>query len=395
MKNRIKRAIVVVLDGAGVGYLPDAADFDDEGANTLGNVAKYCGGLHLPNMERLGLGHLTEIEGVEPSSNALGAFGKSIEASKGKDTTVGHWEIGGVILGKAFPTYFHGFPKTVVDSLEKRTGRKVLGNKPASGTEIIDELGQEQMKTGAWIVYTSADSVFQIASHQDTIPLDELYEACETALEICSRHAPVARVIARPYRGPGQGSFFRTIDRRDFSVPPPEPTVLDKLKGARLDVVAVGKIKSIFAGRGITDSRGVNRNNLDGVEKTIQALKEDSRGIVFTNLVDFDMVYGHRRDPHGYKNALEEFDAHLPRIMGHTRSDDILILTADHGCDPTFKGTDHTREYAPILVYGKNVKRNIDLGTRGTLADIAHTIEELVLGNKKAGSFAEEILDPS
>ncbi|WP_321307995.1 phosphopentomutase [Marinifilum fragile] len=391
MIPKIERATIVVLDSAGVGYLPDAEEFGDVGSNTIGNIAKHCGGISLPNMQKLGLGNIIDIDGVEPENNVNGAYGKAAEASKGKDTTTGHWEIAGVKLEKAFPTYTNGFSEETIKLFEERTGRKVMANKPASGTAILDEYGDEQMKTGNWIVYTSADPVFQIAAHEEVIPLEELYRACEIALEICSEHEPVARVIARPYLGSGKGNFTRTPNRHDYSVTPPQPTVLDRLKENGLDVIGIGKTKDIFAGQGITDSRGTNKDNVDGIEKTLVALEEDSKGLIFTNLVDFDMVYGHRRNPVGYKDALEEFDKYLPQIQEKLKEDEILILTADHGCDPTYKGTDHTREYIPLMVYGKQIKQNVNLGTRTTFADIAATIEELLLGNKIEGSFAKDL----
>jgi phosphopentomutase len=391
MIPKIERATIVILDSAGVGYLPDAEEFGDIGSNTIGNIAKHCGGISLPNMQKLGLGNITPIEGVEPTDNANGAFGKAAEVSKGKDTTTGHWEIAGVKLEKAFPTYSNGFSEKTIRLFEERTGRKVMANKPASGTAILDEYGNEQIRTGNWIVYTSADPVFQIAAHEEVIPLEELYKACEIALEICSEYEPVARVIARPYLGNGKGNFTRTPNRHDYSVTPPQPTVLDRLKENGLDVIGIGKTKDIFAGQGITESRGTNKHNVDGIEKTLIALDEDSKGLIFTNLVDFDMVYGHRRNPEGYKAALEEFDRYLPKIQEKLKDDEILILTADHGCDPTYKGTDHTREYIPLMVYGKNIKQNVNLGIRTSFADIAATIEELLLGNKIEGSFAEDL----
>jgi len=391
MIPRIERATIVVLDSAGVGELPDAADFGDVGSNTFGNIAKHCDGISLPNMQKLGLGNLTDIKGVEPTKNTLGAYGKAAEAAKGKDTTTGHWEITGVAIDKPFPTYSNGFSDEVIRIFEERTGRKVMANKPASGTAILDEYGEEQMKTGNWILYTSADPVFQLAAHEEVIPLDELYKACEIALEICTKLAPVARVIARPYLGSGKGNFARTINRHDYSVTPPRATMLDRLLENKLDVIGVGKISDIFAGQGISDSRGTNKDNNDGVAKTLKALEEDTKGLIFTNLVDFDMTYGHRRNPEGYKAALEEFDKQLPEIQNRLKDDEILILTADHGCDPTYKGTDHTREYIPVLVYGKNIKTNIDLGTRTTFADIAATIEELLLGTQSEGSFAKDL----
>lgn len=391
MIPKIKRATIIVLDSAGVGYLPDASEFGDTGSNTIGNIAKHCGGMNLPNMQKMGLGNITEIEGVSPTKNAIGAYGKAAEASKGKDTTTGHWEISGVKLERAFPTYTNGFSEKTIKLFEERTGRKVMANKPASGTAILDEYGDEQLKTGDWIVYTSADPVFQIAAHEEKIPLEELYEACKIALEICSEHEPVARVIARPYLGSGKGNFARTSNRHDYSVTPPAETLLDRLKANGMDVVGVGKTKDIFAGQGITDSKGTNKDNIDGINKTIEALKEDTSGLIFTNLVDFDMLFGHRRNPEGYKAALEEFDQRLPEIMENLNNDEILILTADHGCDPTYKGTDHTREYIPVLVYGKKLKQNVNLGIRSTFADIASTIEELVLGTKSEGSFAKDL----
>lgn len=389
--SKIKRVTIIVLDSAGVGYLPDAGDFGDIGANTLGNTSRYCGGLQLPNLQRLGLGNLTKIHGVEPATEALGGFGKAQQASKGKDTTTGHWEIAGLIIENSFPTYPDGFPRQVIDLFERQTGRKVMGNKPASGTEIIKELGEEQLKNGAWIVYTSADSVFQVAAHEEKIPLHELYEACELALKICTEYAPAARVIARPFTGSNKADFARTFNRHDFALTPPAPTILDKLKIAGLEVIGVGKIKDIFANQGITKSMGNNRDNLDGIKKTIIALEKDTRGLIFTNLVDFDMLFGHRRNPSGYHMAMMEFDDYLPEIMENLKEEEVLIITADHGCDPTFKGTDHTREYIPILVYGKHIRKNINLGIRSTFADIAATLEELLLGKKTQGSFAKEI----
>ncbi|WP_320047066.1 phosphopentomutase [uncultured Ilyobacter sp.] len=389
--KKIERATIIVLDSAGVGYLPDAAEFGDIGADTFGNISKECGGLNIPNLEKMGIGNLTEINGADKIKNTIGAYGKAAEKAKGKDTTTGHWEIAGVIGDKPFPTYPDGFPEEVLKELEKRTGRKILCNKPYSGTAVIDEYGEEQLKTGAWIVYTSADPVLQIAANEEIIPLEKLYRACETALEICMEKSPVARVIARPYVGRARGEFERTSNRHDYSVKPPRATLLDKLKSAGKDVVAIGKISDIFAGEGITDTRGTNHNDKDGILKTITALKEDSKGLIFTNLVDFDMKFGHRRDPQGYKEAIEQFDRYLPEIMENMKDDEILIVTADHGCDPTYQGTDHTREYIPILVYGKEVKGGVDLGIRRTFGDIAATLEELLLGNSAEGSFAKDL----
>ena len=388
--EKLERVTVIVLDSVGIGELPDAAEFGDAGSNTLGHIAEASNGIALPNMEKLGLGNLTDIIGVPKTSSPQGAYGKANEASKGKDTTTGHWEIGGVILEKPFPTYPNGFPKVVLDEIEKRTGRKILCNMPYSGTDVLDDFGDEQLETGAWILYTSADPVLQIAAHEEKIPLKELYETCKIALEICGEHSPVARVIARPYIGSGKGNFKRPSYSHDYSIVPPKDTILDKIKASDLDVIAIGKTSDIFSGKGITESKGTNKDNKDGIIKTIHALKDDTKGLIFTNLVDFDMLYGHRRNVKGYKDALEEFDNYLPEIISNLKDKEILIITADHGCDPTYKGTDHTREYIPILVYGKGIK-NVDLGIRSTFADIAATIEELLLGNKVEGSFAKEL----
>lgn len=389
--KKISRATVIVLDSAGVGYLPDADKYGDVGSNTFGNIAKECGTLELAHMGSLGLGNLTEIAGTPAVKAAKGAYGRAAEKATGKDTTTGHWEIAGVIGEKPFPTYPEGFPAEMLAEFERRTGRKVLCNKPYSGTAVLDDYGQEQLDTGAWIVYTSADPVFQIAAHEEHIPLEELYNACKIALEICGEMSPVARVIARPYVGPGAGEFARTSNRHDYSVLPPAKTILDKVMDAGLETIAIGKTSDIFAGQGVTDSRGTNEDNKDGILKTIAALKEDTKGLIFTNLVDFDMKFGHRRNAAGYKEALEEFDSYMPEIMENLKEDEILILTADHGCDPTYAGTDHTREYVPILVWGKNIKENVDLGTRTTFADIAATLEELLLGKEAEGSFAKDL----
>ncbi|MBC2855955.1 MAG: phosphopentomutase [Cetobacterium sp.] len=390
--NKIERATIIVLDSAGVGFMPDAAEFGDVGSNTLGNIALACGGLNVSNMEDLGLGNITEILGVSRVEKSLGAYGKANEQSKGKDTTTGHWEIAGIVPEKPFPTYPNGFPEETLKEIEKRTGRKILCNLPYSGTAVLDDYGDEQMKTGDWIVYTSADPVLQIAAHEDIISLDELYKACKIALEVCKEYSPVARVIARPYVGSGKGHFVRTAHRHDYSVLPPKDTMLNRIEEAGLSVIGIGKTSDIFAGVGVTDDRGTNKDNLDGILKTIKALQEKSKGLIFTNLVDFDMKYGHRRDPKGYKLALEEFDEYLPQIMENMGDNEILIITADHGCDPTFSGTDHTREYIPIMVYGKTMKSGVNLGTRTSFTDIAATVEELLLGKTDLKtSFAKEI----
>ncbi|MGL6063824.1 MAG: phosphopentomutase [Fusobacteriaceae bacterium] len=391
--KKIERATIIVLDSLGVGESPDSKLYGDEGSNTLGNIALATGGLTLPNMQKLGLGNIIEILGVPRVVNSTGCYGKAQEKAQGKDTTTGHWEIAGIIPEKAFPTYANGFSEKVIKLIEEKTGRKVLCNLPYSGTEVLDDYGDEQIKSGAWILYTSADPVLQIAAHEEHISLEELYSACKIALEICKEHSPVARVIARPYIGTGKGNFSRTSGRHDYSVLPPKESMLDRIKNSGLEVVGIGKTSDIFAGVGITSQKGTNKDNLDGILKTIAALKEDTKGLIFTNLVDFDMKYGHRRDPKGYKLALEEFDKYLPEIIENLKEEEILILTADHGCDPTYKGTDHTREYIPLLVYGKNLKSGVNLGVRESFADIAATIETLLLGKTNlSGSFAEEIL---
>ena len=388
--EKMERVTLIVLDSVGVGELPDAHEFGDVGSNTLGHIAEKSNGIALPNMGELGLGNLTEVQGVPKNDNPKGAYGKAIEASKGKDTTTGHWEISGVILEKPFPSYPNGFPQIILDKIEEKTGRKIICNKPYSGTEVIKDFGEEQMETGAWIVYTSADPVLQIAANEEIIPLQELYDVCKYALEICEELSPIARVIARPFVGKDKESFKRTSNRHDYSILPPKETVLDRLKASNLDVIGIGKTSDIFSGKGITESRGTNKDNKDGILKTISALKEDIKGLIFTNLVDFDMLYGHRRDIEGYKNALEEFDNYLPEIIENMKEKEVLIITADHGCDPAFKGTDHTREYIPILVYGKGVKP-VNLGIRSTFADIAATVEELLTGTVNGNSFAKDL----
>ncbi|MEG0069365.1 phosphopentomutase [Cetobacterium sp.] len=390
--EKIERVTLIVLDSAGVGALPDAKEFGDEGTNTMANIALSTGGLNLKNMESLGLGNITEILGVDRNEEAKGAFGKALELSKGKDTTTGHWEIAGIVQEKAFPTYPNGFPEKTIKAIEEATGRKVICNLPYSGTDVLDVYGEEQLATGAWIIYTSADPVLQIAANEELIPLEELYSACKKALEICNELSPVARVIARPYIGKKAGEFTRTSNRHDYSVEPPVESMLDRIKNSGLDVIGIGKTSDIFAGVGLTESRGTNKDNLDGILKTIEELKKDSKGIIFTNLVDFDMKFGHRRDPKGYKLALEEFDNYLPEIISNLKENEVLILTADHGCDPTYRGSDHTREYIPILVYGKNLKENVDLGIQTGFSTIAATIEELLLDKTNLnGSFADKI----
>lgn len=371
----INRVILFIMDSVGIGALPDAKNFGDVGANTLGNIAINEGGINLPNLQRLGLGNIDNIVGVESIESPLGAFGRSLEVSNGKDTTTGHWELAGLHLTEPFKTFPKGFPKDIIDTLENKIGRKTLGNKPASGTAILDELGEEHMSTGYPIVYTSADSVLQIAAHEEIIPLEELYEICKIAREIMMGDNAVARIIARPFVGT-PGSFTRTHNRRDYSLNPTGDTVLDIAKREGLDVIAIGKIEDIFNGKGITEAVHTI-DNMDGIDKTIEYIQKSSKGIIFTNLVDFDSKYGHRRDPKGYKEALENLDMRIPEILDSMNDDDIIIFTADHGNDPTYKGSDHTREYIPIVIYGNKIKQNVNIGTRKSFADIAATISDI------------------
>lgn len=374
--SEIKRVIIIVLDSVGVGELPDAGKYGDEGSNTLGNTARAVGGLNMPNFERLGLGNIIEIEGVPTVSNPEAFFGKMAEVSAGKDTTTGHWEMMGLHLDKPFPTFPHGFPAEVMEPFEKAIGRGTLGNKAASGTGIIDELGEEHIKTGKPIIYTSADSVFQIAAHEDVIPVDELYKMCEIARRILQGPYAVGRVIARPFIGT-PGNFTRTHRRRDFSLRPLTKTVLDYVKEAGYPVYAVGKISEIFAGQGITGSIHTE-SNLHGVDMTLKAMDEQNNGIIFTNLVDFDSQWGHRNNPEGYAKGLEVVDARLPEIMDKLRLEDVLFITADHGCDPTTPSTDHSREYVPVLVFGKSLQRPVPLGIRKTFSDLGKTVADLL-----------------
>ncbi len=373
----MKRAIIIVLDSVGIGELPDAADYGDEGSNTLVNIKKAKPDMNLKNMCDLGLGNIDgeEIALLGKVDTAKGCFAKMAERSIGKDTTTGHWEMAGVITEKPFPTFTkNGFPKELMDKFEKAISTKTLGNYAASGTEIIKVLGAEHMKTGYPIVYTSADSVFQIAAHEEVISVAKLYEICQKAREILTGEWGVARVIARPFVGT-EGNFTRTKNRKDFSLPPTGTTILDLAKQKGQTVVAIGKIEDIFEHRGMTITDHTT-NNVDGIEKTIQYLKKDFEGILFTNLVDYDMIYGHRNDVEGYKNALVYFDQKLPEILQALKEDDILFITADHGCDPTTASTDHSREYVPLLVYGKNIKQNVNLGIRNTFADLGQTVSD-------------------
>ena len=390
----MKRAVWIVLDSAGIGALPDAAAYGDEGSNTFVNIKKAVPSLFLPHMIALGLGNIQgkEISLLGHTNTPLGAFGKMAEASQGKDTTTGHWEMAGVITKTPFPTFTDtGFPPEVMHRLEEETGLGFLGNIAASGTEIIQRLGDEHLKTGYPIVYTSADSVFQIAAHESLFPPEKLYALCETARNILTGPYGVARVIARPFTGT-YGNYVRTKNRRDFSLPPTGVTVLDLCADAGLTVASVGKIEDIFAQRGIT-RRDHATNNSQAIECTLRFLQEDFPGLIFTNLVDFDMVYGHRNDPVGYARALEAFDAALPNIMAAMKKEDVLFLTADHGCDPTTASTDHSREYVPLLIYGNEIRSNVDLGIRSTFADLEKTIcEGLGLKNSLPGeSFRKDI----
>jgi len=383
---------LVVLDGVGVGALPDAHRYSDEGSNSVGNTARAVGGLHLPHLGALGLGHLTDIVGVPPHPAPAGAYGRMAERSPGKDTTTGHWELAGIVLSQPFPTYPDGFPPEVIEPFERRIGRRVLGNRPASGTVIIEELGAEHMRTGRPIVYTSADSVFQIAAHEDVIPLDELYGMCRIARELLQGRHGVGRVIARPFVGE-PGRFRRTANRRDFSLPPPAPTILDHLTEAGWAVTAVGKIDDIFVGRGIGRHYPA-ANNEEAVDGLLRALAENPEpGLFFVNCVDFDTLWGHRNDPEGYAAALEAFDRRLPEIQGALGPDDALLLVGDHGCDPTTPSTDHSREYTPLLVWGGPIRSGVHLGTRDTFADVAATIAAWFgVANPGPGrSFADEV----
>ncbi|HHW23505.1 MAG TPA: phosphopentomutase [Clostridiaceae bacterium] len=380
MQMLVDKVILMVLDSVGIGELPDAANYGDCGCNTLKHIAEACGGIHVPNMCALGLGKIAGVDYLKVPGNIIGCYGRMTEASAGKDTITGHWEIAGVVLNKGFPTYPDGFPAEIIDSFEKKTGRKVLGNVAASGTEIIRQLGEMHIKTGRPIVYTSADSVFQIAAHEDIIDICELYHMCSIARDILVGENSVGRVVARPFKG-DTGNFRRTSNRRDFALEPVSDTILDAMSDAGLKVWAVGKTEDIFSGRGITYSVHT-KDNMHGVDETIKCIREKGRGLVFTNLVDFDMLYGHRNDPEGYKKALEDFDMRLPEIMSAMGENDLLIITADHGCDPVFRGTDHTREYVPLLIYGRNAEKDIDLGTRENFCDIACTISDMFSLNK-------------
>ncbi|WP_411747692.1 phosphopentomutase [Psychrobacillus psychrotolerans] len=387
--SKFKRIHVIVMDSVGIGEAPDANVFGDVGSHTIGHIAEKMNGLHMPQMEQLGLGNIDDIQGIKHVAAPTAYFVKMQEASVGKDTMTGHWEIMGLNIDTPFKVYPNGFPDELISQLEEKTGRKVIGNKPASGTEILDELGEEHMKTGAIIVYTSADPVLQIAAHEEIIPLEELYRICEIARELTlSEEFLVGRIIARPFIGE-PGKFARTSNRHDYALKPFGRTAMNELSDAGLDVIAIGKINDIYNGEGITSTERT-KDNMDGMDKFIATLDKDFTGISFLNLVDFDALFGHRRDPLGYGKALEEFDVRLNEVLPKLTEEDLLIITADHGNDPTMPGTDHTREYVPLIVYSPQFKEVKELPLRNTFADIGATISEN-FGVKKP-QFGESFL---
>ena len=390
--GKINQAIIVVLDSVGIGDAPDVETFGDQGSDTLGNTARAVNGLHLPNLARLGLGNLGDFQGVPKTPSPTGAYGRLTEVSAGKDTTTGHWELAGVSSPIPFPTFPDGFPQSFITEFEQKVGRKTIGNYPASGTEIIEKLGEHHMKTGDLIVYTSGDSVFQIAAHEDIVPIKELYWICDTARTMLTGDLAVARVIARPFVGAAP-NFKRTENRRDFSLTPPRSTILDQLKSAGYMVAGVGKIEDIFAHRGLTVSNHTG-NNLTTIDGTIEFIKTRTPGLIFANLVDFDALYGHRNNPQGYAQALETFDGRLPAILEAMTDSDILFITADHGNDPTTPSTDHSRERVPLLIAGGPIKPNTPIGTRASFADLAATLAILfgVAGTGEGHEFAGTIL---
>ncbi|WP_209122483.1 phosphopentomutase [Alkalihalobacillus sp. BA299] len=372
---RFKRIFIIVMDSVGIGEAPDAAKFNDEGSDTLGHIAEHMNGLHVPNMEKLGLGNIREIKGVAKANKPMAHYGKMQEASNGKDTMTGHWEIMGLNIQEPFLTFPDGFPKDLIEKIEDLTGRKVIGNKVASGTEIIKELGQEHVDTGGLIVYTSADSVLQIAAHEEVVPIEELYDICKKVRELTmdSKYM-VGRIIARPFIGEG-GNWQRTANRHDYALKPFGRTVMNELVDAQFDSVAIGKISDIFDGEGITKSIRTTSND-DGMDKLLESMKMDFTGISFLNLVDFDANFGHRRDPKGYGRAIEAFDYQLAGVLEKLAKDDLLIITADHGNDPLHHGTDHTREYVPLLVYYKDIEDGKNLSIRTTFADVGATVAD-------------------
>ena len=389
----MKRVILIVLDSVGIGELPDAKFFNDKGSHTLDNTFNACKGLNLPNLKKLGLGNIEGVNSLGKEKCVKGSFGKAMEKSMGKDTITGHWEIAGVITKTPLKTYPNGFPEDIIEEFkEKAKVEGVLGNKVASGTEIIKELGKEHIKTKYPIVYTSADSVFQIAAHEEVIPLDKLYDMCKKAREFLVGDKIIGRVIARPFIGK-EGNFTRTSNRHDYALDPFSKTILDYIKENNMEVKSVGKIKDIFNSKGITEGIST-KSNMDGVDKTLNFMKEDFSGLIFTNLVEFDMNFGHRNDAIGYGKALEDFDNRMEEIFNAMKKEDILIITADHGCDPTTLSTDHSREYIPILVYGENIKENINIGVQSSFSNIGKTIlDYLSIDNSIYGkSFLKEIL---
>lgn len=388
----MKKAIVIILDGVGIGNAPDAKVYNDEGSNTLGNIASTLGGIELPNLEQLGVGKLIKLN--SNPTPIIGCYGKMKEVSKGKDSTTGHWELGGLISEKQFPVYPSGFPEEIIEKFIKENNLKgILGNKAASGTEIIKELGEEHIRTGYPIIYTSADSVFQIAAHEEIIPVEQLYQICKVTREkvMVGEHA-VGRIIARPFIG-SNGNFTRTYRRKDFALEPHGEVIFDVLKKNEIKTIGIGKINDLFAYRNI-DVQIKTKNNLEGIQKTLEAIKSETDAYIMTNLVDFDMLYGHRNDVEGFYKALIEFDNSLPEIINSLNDNDILFITADHGNDPTYPGTDHTRELVPILVYGKNIKKGIDLGQRETFADLAKTICDFykIPNDLQGKSFFNELI---
>ena len=392
MNSKFNRIVLIVLDSVGIGAMPDAASWGDAGADTLGHILESRK-VNLPNLQKLGLGNIRRFEHLPAIENPLGSFGKCTLKSNGKDTTTGHWEIAGIVMERAFPTFPQGFPQRIIDKFVAETNLAgVLANRTASGTEIIKEFGEEHMKTGKPIVYTSADSVFQIAAHEEVIPIERQYEICEIARNILDGEDQVGRVIARPFLGTSANDFKRTENRHDYAVAPPNDNLLPLLQGKNLDVVCVGKVASVYDSLGVTEDLPA-KNNEQSIGQTINALQSDTTGLIFSNLVDFDMLYGHRRDVEGYAKALEYFDERLPEIVGALDDRDLLIITADHGNDPAFSGSDHTREYTPLLVYGKKAKQGVNLGTRGSLADIGQTVaENFGLELKDGESFLREII---
>lgn len=388
MENR--RIFLIVLDSYGIGALPDAADFGDEGSNTLKTITASKA-YDTPNMKKLGLFNIDGVDWMKKEESPAGAYGRMKERSRGKDTTIGHWEIAGVVSPKPLPVYPNGFPEEILEKFREATGREVLCNLPYSGTDVIRDYGEEHMKTGALIVYTSADSVFQIAAHEEVVPVEELYRYCEIAREIlCGEHG-VGRVIARPFIGEAP-NFQRTANRHDFSLLPPRDTMLDAILEAGYDTYGIGKIYDIFAGKGIAHTQRI-QNNVDGMEKTLEMQEKDFKGLCFVNLVDFDMMYGHRNDIEGYANAATVFDRQLKTFLERMRPEDILMITADHGCDPGFRGTDHSREHTPLLICGEDIKENVNLGTRETFADIAATVLDLLhVENNTDGTSMKELI---